>query len=207
MAIQSRYDNGFKPEEKPENKRLPVPRSAHNLSREKTGNFNVGQVHVLDYGFTLPFTNLSLQYDLVIQTRVPTVRKLNTKMRAYIHTVWSPMMDLWEGANAFIGKGTSGTISKNLPVIDSLENFRHPMSVAGDFGIPWRFFDTSKPKNFAFDYTLGTSMTYNSVSSSSELLNKKYRCKIRCDCLQCNLKVCFSPHFIERMRFVLVFGR
>lgn len=181
MAIQSRYENGFKPEEKPENKRLPVPRSAHNLSREKTGNFNVGQVHVLDYGFTLPFTNLSLQYDLVIQTRVPTVRKLNTKMRAYIHTVWSPLMDLWEGANAFIGKGTSGTISKQMPTISELDMFRTPMSVVGDFGIPWKVFRSGKPKDFTipFPYFVGSEPSgedlfqVNSITKESSLLNSK----------------------------------
>lgn len=174
MAIQSRYENGFKPEEKPENKRLPVSRSAHNLSREKTGNFNVGQVHVLDYGFTLPFTNLSLQYDLVIQTRVPTVRKLNTKMRAYVHTVWSPMMDLWEGANAFIGKGTSGTISKTIPTIKDLQNFRTPMSVAGDFGIPWAYSRKNKPKDFTvIPNGSEDELHTNSISVNSELLNNK----------------------------------
>lgn len=181
MAIQSRYENGFKPEEKPENKRLPVPRSAHNLSREKTGNFNVGQVHVLDYGFTLPFTNLSLQYDLVIQTRVPTVRKLNTKMRAYIHTVWSPLMDLWEGANAFIGKGTSGTLKSNLPVIKDLDLFRTPMSVVGDFGIPWKIVRTSKPKDFTvpFPYYVNAQpvgddvYALNDITKNSTLLNNK----------------------------------
>lgn len=181
MAIQSRYENGFKPEEKPENKRLPVSRSAHDLSREKTGNFNVGQVHVLDYGFTLPFTNLSLQYDLVIQTRVPTVRKLNTKMRVYIHTVWSPMMDLWEGANAFIGKGTSGTISKQMPTISELDIFRTPMSVAGDFGIPWKVFRSGKPKDFTipFPYFVNGQpfdedlYQVNSITKNSSLLNSK----------------------------------
>lgn len=178
MAIQSRYENGFKPEEKPENKRLPVSRSAHNLSREKTGNFNVGQVHILDYGFTLPFTNLALQYDLVIQTRVPTVRKLNTKMRAYIHTVWSPMMDLWEGANAFIGKGTSGTISKTIPTVNNLQYFASPMSVVGDFGIPWKFSRKDKPKDFTTVASgtnpfLSSALHINSVVSSSQLLNHK----------------------------------
>lgn len=125
------------------NGELQVKRSGFNNSHEVSGNFNIGQVHVLDWDYTLPFQNTKLQYKLNVMTRNPTMRKVNSNCRVYIHTVWSPLNDLWEGAEVFTTRGNSGNINLKKPRIKldyeiggKKYTARTPMSLSNEIGVP-----------------------------------------------------------------------
>lgn len=125
------------------NDEIEVKRSAFNNSSEISGNFNIGQVHVLDWDYTLPFQQTKLQYKLNVMTRNPTLRKVNSNCRVYLHTVWSPLNDLWEGAEVFTTRGNSGTLNLQKPRIKldytiggKKYSARTPMSLSNEIGVP-----------------------------------------------------------------------
>lgn len=68
---------------------------------------------------TLIGSRVYLNYDVEVQFRNPTQRKLLNGFRVYIHSWYNRKSDLWEGWENFITKGRSGKINLKIPHIQT----------------------------------------------------------------------------------------
>lgn len=68
---------------------------------------------------TLVGSRVFLNYDVEVQFRNPTQRKLLNGFRVYLHSWYNRKSDLWEGWENFITKGRSGTINLKIPHIQT----------------------------------------------------------------------------------------
>lgn len=66
---------------------------------------------------TLVGSKVYLNYDVEVQFRNPTQRKLLNGFRVYLHSWYNRKSDLWEGWENFITKGRSGKINLKIPHI------------------------------------------------------------------------------------------
>ena len=68
---------------------------------------------------TLVGSKAYLNYDVEVQFRNPTQRKLLNGFRVYLHSWYNRKSDLWEGWENFITKGRSGKINLKIPHIQT----------------------------------------------------------------------------------------
>lgn len=68
---------------------------------------------------TLVGSKIYLNYDVEVQFRNPTQRKLLNGFRVYLHSWYNRKSDLWEGWENFITKGRSGNINLKIPHIQT----------------------------------------------------------------------------------------
>ena len=68
---------------------------------------------------TLVGSKVYLNYDVEVQFRNPTQRKLLNGFRVYLHSWYNRKSDLWEGWENFITKGRSGNINLKIPHIQT----------------------------------------------------------------------------------------
>lgn len=68
---------------------------------------------------TLVGSKVYLNYDVEVQFRNPTQRKLLNGFRVYLHSWYNRKSDLWEGWENFITKGRSGKINLKIPHIQT----------------------------------------------------------------------------------------
>lgn len=73
----------------------------------------------IDVVETLVGSKVYLNYDVEVQFRNPTQRKLLNGFRVYIHSWYNRKSDLWEGWENFITKGRSGNINLKIPHIQT----------------------------------------------------------------------------------------
>lgn len=73
----------------------------------------------IDVVETLVGSKVYLNYDVEVQFRNPTQRKLLNGFRVYLHSWYNRKSDLWEGWENFITKGRSGTINLKIPHIQT----------------------------------------------------------------------------------------
>ena len=73
----------------------------------------------IDVVETLVGSKVYLNYDVEIQFRNPTQRKLLNGFRVYLHSWYNRKSDLWEGWENFITKGRSGKINLKIPHIQT----------------------------------------------------------------------------------------
>ena len=76
----------------------------------------------IDVVETLVGSKVYLNYDVEVQFRNPTQRKLLNGFRVYLHSWYNRKSDLWEGWENFITKGRSGTINLKIPHIQTRLN-------------------------------------------------------------------------------------
>lgn len=99
------------------NKQVPVPRSAHDLTRNKYFSALMGAIIPIDWIRTLPKSDYNYSVDLVALTHNPLIKQMFTGCRIYTHTILCYDRDCWEGAQNRITRGRSGTIRKQVPKI------------------------------------------------------------------------------------------
>lgn len=73
----------------------------------------------IDVVETLVGSKVYLNYDVEVQFRNPTQRKLLNGFRVYLHSWYNRKSDLWEGWENFITKGRSGKINLKIPHIQT----------------------------------------------------------------------------------------
>lgn len=73
----------------------------------------------IDVVETLVGSKVYLNYDVEVQFRNPTQRKLLNGFRVYLHSWYNRKSDLWEGWENFITKGRSGNINLKIPHIQT----------------------------------------------------------------------------------------
>ena len=78
----------------------------------------------IDVVETLVGSKVYLNYDVEVQFRNPTQRKLLNGFRVYLHSWYNRKSDLWEGWENFITKGRSGKINLKIPHIQTRINAR-----------------------------------------------------------------------------------
>ena len=71
---------------------------------------------------TLVGSKTYLNYDVEVQFRNPTQRKMLNGFRVYLHSWYNRKSDLWEGWENFITKGRSGSINLKIPHIQTRIN-------------------------------------------------------------------------------------
>ena len=94
----------------------PVKYSMFDLTQKEIGQALPYALIPIDVIHTLPNSTYWLNYDVQIQFRNPTIRKLMNGFRVYLHSYYNRNSDLWEGWNNFITKGREGLGSTNVPL-------------------------------------------------------------------------------------------
>lgn len=117
MKRFERIDNTAPIVDVAENQKPNVQYSNFDLGRKTIGQALPYALIPIDTIMTLPNSEFWLNYDVQIQFRNPTVRKMLNGWRVYLHAYYNRNSDLWEGWNNFITKGRSGTMNLKIPHI------------------------------------------------------------------------------------------
>lgn len=97
------------------NRRLPVPHSFFDLTRNIAFDCPIGAIIPFDIIETLPDSDYEISYDILALTKNPLVRRLLSGMSVYIHTYGEDCKDMWEGFPTFVSRGRSGKITRKIP--------------------------------------------------------------------------------------------
>lgn len=108
------------------NKKVPVKHSFFDLSRPISFDAAPGWIIPFDIVEALPDSDYEIQYDILALSRNPLVRRLLSGMTVYIHTYAIDSKDLWEGFPAFVARGRSGTITKQVPMASTIFTNKAP---------------------------------------------------------------------------------
>lgn len=98
------------------NKRLPVPHSFFDLTRNIAFDAPIGVCVPFDLRELLPDSDYEISYDILALTKNPLVRRMLSGMNVYIHTYAIDYKDVWEGFPTFVTRGRSGRITRTVPV-------------------------------------------------------------------------------------------
>lgn len=144
--------------------KLDVPRSAFDLSRLVVTQSPFGLIQVIDYKHCAPNTTVTPQYDVLVSSRNPLVRKPYTGARYYVKTYKIYDRDLWKGAPNHVTRGRTGKLTKDLPRVklrylleggegedDKLYSVATPLSLADQLGVPISRYDTSKDEILSYE--------------------------------------------------------
>lgn len=131
------------------------PRSKFDFSNSKILNANFGTIIPIDLIHTLPNEDYEISYDLLALTRNPTIRRVLSGCRLYVHTVYQPESHLWEGALNQKTGGRSGNIQLEKPYLKYKGEFsssekisrdwRTPNSLLDFLGLPIVYYDPRNP--------------------------------------------------------------
>lgn len=122
-----------------------VPRSVFDFSNSKILNGLFGAIIPIDLIHTLPNEDYEIGYDILALSRTPLNRRVLSGCRLFVHTVYQPEGNLWEGAWNQKTGGRSGNIELKKPFVrlyNKLSNaspnydFRTPNSLADYLGVP-----------------------------------------------------------------------
>lgn len=120
-----------------------VPRSVFDFSNSKIMNGLIGAIIPIDLIHTLPNEDYELGYDILALSRTPLNRRVLSGCRLFVHTVYQPEGNLWEGAWNQKTGGRSGNIELEKPHITTnlLEgeygfDTRTPNSLLDFLGLP-----------------------------------------------------------------------
>lgn len=97
------------------NKFAKMPRSSFDLTRRKSCDIYPYAITPIECGLMYPNTDITLQYDLSIITKNPTIRRMLSGMTAEISVYRMNCSDAWEGWNNFVTRGRSGRVSLEIP--------------------------------------------------------------------------------------------
>lgn len=126
------------------NKRLPVPHSFFDLTRNIAFDCPIGAIIPFDIIETLPDSDYEISYDILALTKNPLVRRLLSGMSVYIHTYGEDCKDMWEGFPTFVSRGRSGKITRKIPETvncfketeGAFYNVSHQFSPSSYLGVP-----------------------------------------------------------------------
>lgn len=90
------------------------PRSKFDLSRKMFTTLDIGGIYPIDVIPTLPGDDFDLSCRYQIDT-FPLAVPPMTNYKVITHWYWSPLQDLWKGAETYITKGRSGSIEMTKP--------------------------------------------------------------------------------------------
>lgn len=131
------------------------PRSKFDFSNSKILNANFGTIIPIDLIHTLPNEDYEISYDLLALTRNPTIRRVLSGCRLYVHTVYQPESHLWEGALNQKTGGRSGNIQLEKPYLkykgtynsspDVVLDWRTPNSLLDYLGLPIVYYNPDNP--------------------------------------------------------------
>lgn len=148
----SNLDNTAPVQDPLNNPNINVPRSAFNFSCMKYFTGMIGAIMPFDVIETLPNEDYNISYDVLLKLRNPLVRPLLSGCRIYLHTYYNRMSDLWEGADNFVTKGRSGSISLSKPKLRHTFTYGGnttttvtPLSPSNFMGIPAKAYDSTNP--------------------------------------------------------------
>lgn len=171
----SRIDNTAPAQDPLQNKRPTVQRSAFNFSCMRAFNGQIGMLMPFDLIETLPGEDYKISYDILAMTRNPTVRRLLSGMRIYVHTWYGKCSDQWEGFNTAVTKGRSGDITLPLPFLHTQvatgdgtpinKTTLTPMSPADYFGVPIVRYNNENPIKSFRPTNMTTSTTVKACNA------------------------------------------
>lgn len=168
-----------------QNKRLPVPKSSFDLSRNVSFDAFMGAIIPFDCIEILPDSDYEIQYNILALTSNPLVRRLLTGCTVYIHTYAQYSRDIDEAFPTFVTRGRSGTVSRTIPVTTTgygVENpvnhtkfdmGSHQFSPSAYLGVPPHYYlDLSKNNRYLnYDGLLAMTSVVEGSSDSPTILN------------------------------------
>lgn len=92
-----------------------VQETTFDYNATKYGTALIGALIPIDVMETNPSEQFDINYNLTLELVNPTVRKMLTGFKVYLHTYYNRWSDLWEGAKNFIDRGRSGKITGSIP--------------------------------------------------------------------------------------------
>lgn len=121
-----------------------VPRSVFDFSNSKIINGLFGAIIPIDLIHTLPNEDYDIGYDILALSRTPLNRRVLSGCRLFVHSVYQPEGNLWEGAWNQKTGGRSGNIQLEKPFIQLtgdrtagwVFDVRTPNSLADYLGVP-----------------------------------------------------------------------
>lgn len=156
------------------NEFIKMPKGVFNLNRRKIQDVRPLAITPIESWEMLPNSDVYLKYDISMLSKVPTMKRLLSGMKAELRVYKINYNDCWEGWNNFITKGRSGKVSKSIPYVDlslgssdvttslpynPMECLRHaPTVFLADGG-------TGGINKFTFDYNVGVQPVSSLQSS------------------------------------------
>lgn len=92
-----------------------VQETTFDFNATKYGSALIGALVPVDVMETNPGEQFDINYNLTLELVNPTVRKMLTGFKVFLHTYYNRWSDLWEGAKNFIDRGRSGKITGSIP--------------------------------------------------------------------------------------------
>lgn len=92
-----------------------VQETTFDYNATRYGTALIGALIPVDIMETNPSEQFDINYNMTIELVNPTVRKMLTGFKIYLHTYYNRWSDLWEGAKNFIDRGRSGKITGSIP--------------------------------------------------------------------------------------------
>lgn len=156
------------------NEFIKMPKGVFNLNRRKIQDIRPLAITPIESWEMLPNSDVYLKYDISMLTKIPTMKRLLSGMKAELRVYKINYNDLWEGWNGFITKGRSGKVNKSIPYVDlslgsndvttslpynPMESLRHAPTVFLANG------GTGGINKFTFDYNVGVQPVSSLQSS------------------------------------------
>lgn len=153
---------------------VKMPKGVFNLNRRKIQDVRPYAITPIESWEMLPNSDVYLKYDISMLTKVPTLKRLLSGMKAELRVYKVNYNDCWEGWNNFITKGRSGKVEKSIPYVDlslgsddvttslpynPMESLRHAPTVFLATG------GTGDINKFTFDYNVGVKAVSTLQSS------------------------------------------
>lgn len=120
-----------------------VPRSVFDFSNSKIMNGLFGAIIPIDLIHTIPNEDYDIGYDILALSRTPLNRRVLSGCRMFVHSVYQPEGNLWEGAWNQKTGGRTGNIQLEKPhIVTHLTNApygfdcRTPNSLSDYLGLP-----------------------------------------------------------------------
>lgn len=156
------------------NEFIKMPKGVFNLNRRKIQDIRPLAITPIESWEMLPNSDVYLKYDISMLTKIPTMKRLLSGMKAELRVYKINYNDCWEGWNNFITKGRSGQVDISIPHVDlslgstdvttslpynPMESLRHaPTVFLADGG-------TGGINKFTFDYNVGVQAVSSLQSS------------------------------------------
>lgn len=157
-----------------------VEETTFDINATKYGSALIGALIPVDVMETNPGETFDINYNLSLELVNPTVRKMMTGFKVYLHTYYNRWSDLWEGAKNFIDRGRSGKITGSIPsAVGSFEKTGSVYRTETTGGLydylgipPTRFYNVDNTLSFAAQ-TEGTTGLIT-VNNPTDYINALY---------------------------------
>ena len=102
------------------NEFIKMPKGVFNLNRRKIQDVRPLAITPIESWEMLPNSDVYLKYDISMLSKIPTLRRLLSGMKAELRVYKINYNDCWEGWNNFITKGRSGKELTYQPYLNDL---------------------------------------------------------------------------------------